>query len=108
MAYLLYYLYMNTTKKALWFKAKRYGWGWYPATWQGVVLTLVFCLCYAFLLVLFLGWLGAATMAGGADYRDLSLGILEFMAGFALLTWSMIALCTRFGEKPGWRWGDPK
>jgi hypothetical protein len=26
-----------TTK--LWFKAKNYGWGWYPITWQGWLIT---------------------------------------------------------------------
>jgi hypothetical protein len=29
-------------EKKLWFKAKRYGWGWTPVTWQGWVAVLVY------------------------------------------------------------------
>lgn len=97
---------MKKPQKELWFKAKRYGWGWYPVTWQGYLLTLGFTLGYVFLMFSFMGWMGAALEAGGADYRGASLAILEFLGAFALLTWGMIALCYRYGERPRWRWGD--
>ncbi len=96
---------MSTRPKTLWFKAKRYGWGWYPVTWQGYLSTLLFTLTYILLVTAYMGWLSAATMAGGADYRGLSLGTLEFLAAFAAVTWLMIVLCTRYGERPRWRWG---
>jgi hypothetical protein len=28
-----------------WFKRKRYGYGYYPATWQGVLSILIFLIC---------------------------------------------------------------
>ena len=28
--------------KKLWFRGKRYGWGWRPVTWQGWMVTLVY------------------------------------------------------------------
>lgn len=96
---------MTAPKKPLWFKAKQYGWGWYPVTWQGYAITLGFGLAYAALFILLLSWLGVATIDGGADYRQSSLSALEFIAAFALLTWGMIAICSRYGERPRWRWG---
>ena len=26
----------------LWFKAKMFGWGWYPITWQGWLITILY------------------------------------------------------------------
>lgn len=97
---------MKRRQSKLWFKAKRYGWGWTPVTWQGWLITLVFALLYTLLSIAFIGWLGAATEAFAVDYRGLSLSTLEFLAAFTLLTHALIRICTRFGEKPGWRWGD--
>jgi len=28
----------------VWFKAKRYGYGWYPSSWQGLLITITFLL----------------------------------------------------------------
>ena len=30
--------------KQLWFKAKTYGYGWYPVTWQGWLVILIYVL----------------------------------------------------------------
>lgn len=97
---------MKQRKTKLWFKAKRYGWGWTPVTLQGWLITLVFALLYTLLSIGFISWLGAATEALAVDYRGLSLSTLEFLAAFTLLTYALIRICTRFGEKPAWRWGD--
>lgn len=106
MAYFMYNSVMTRPQKVIWFKAKKYGWGWYPVTWQGALVTLAFTIGYVVLITLFMGWLGAATLVGGADYRGASLSTLEFLGAGALLTWAMIAVCARYGEKPGWHWGD--
>ena len=29
-------------EKTIWFKAKEYGWGWYPFTWEGWTVTGVY------------------------------------------------------------------
>ena len=38
--------YVRMENKKLWFRAKRYGWGWYPCSWQGwaVLAMYVFAL----------------------------------------------------------------
>lgn len=97
---------MKRRQTRLWFKAKRYGWGWTPITWQGWLITLGFAILYALLGITLISWLGAATEALAVDYRGVSLSILEFLAAIALLTYALVRICTRYGEKPGWRWGD--
>lgn len=91
--------------KKRWFRAKEYGWGWVPCSGEGWIATLLFAAGYAFLLISFMSWLGAAVRAHAVDYRGLSLGVLEFLASVALLTYVLVRICTRFGEKPRWRWG---
>ena len=39
----------------LWFKAKKYGYGWYPATWQGWLVILVYLTILGLLIYLALG-----------------------------------------------------
>ena len=34
--------------KKIWFKAKRYGWGWYPSTWQGAVCIFIWVILFVF------------------------------------------------------------
>jgi hypothetical protein len=71
------------TAKKLWFRAKEFGWGWYP------------CTC----------WLGAAEEAGGAGSRGDMLAIGEFVVLVVLLTYALFRVCYRYGEEPRWRWG---
>lgn len=80
----------------LWFKAKRFGWGWYPATWEGWLVLLV----WLAVLLAFTQW------QLGVLPKDLTpLETLSFvgpvLAWAALLTW----VCAKTGEKPSWRWG---
>lgn len=81
---------MDTNKKAIWFPAKRYGWGWsWPCAWQGWIVLIV--------------WLGL--LYGTAFLlmpKHLALGIAStFVLGAAL-----IVVCLIKGETPRWRWGD--
>jgi hypothetical protein len=81
---------MNT--KNIWFKAKRYGWGWTPSTWQGWLVLVVF-------LVLVIGntqrlQVGHATTVP-----------IEFLVETGLLVGVLIGICYWKGEKPGRRWG---
>ncbi len=76
-------------KKDIWFKRKLYGWGWYPSTWQGFFITLVFILLLVYIAVEFL-------VKG------------KFIEYFGLLTLLIILLmyiCYKKGEKPRWSWG---
>ena len=79
-----------------WFKAKTYGWGWTPATWQGWVVILIYVATIAAAAFLFLrpelatvGWIG-------------------YFSTIAVATTMLIGVCYKTGEKPGWRWGNRK
>ncbi|MDB5264536.1 MAG: hypothetical protein JWN64_107 [Parcubacteria group bacterium] len=96
---------MKKSQKRLWFRAKDYGWGWVPVTWQGWLITLIFGFLYAGSVILFMGWLGTTTETGGADLRNNLFSILEFIAWIAFLTFGLIRICYRYGERPVWRWG---
>ena len=78
----------------LWFKAKQYGWGWTPASWQGWV-SIVF---YIFLLIRIFS---NAYRTTDSASEILTTAIVPFL----LLTFLLIALCYAKGEKPQWRWG---
>ena len=84
-------------KKPLWFKAKNYGWGWYPVTWQGWLVLAVY------LLVIFGTVFTLIQLNVGPDIAP-----LIFLPVIALATVVMIIICFKTGEKPEWRWGKPK
>ena len=90
--------------KKLWFRAKTYGWGWVPVTWQGWAVTAGYTLIFTLLLLGFFAWIGPAKESG-ADAREITLGSLEFLAAILLLSYTLYRVCRRFGEKPRWRWG---
>lgn len=83
----------------LWFRAKRYGWGWVPSSWQGWLITLLY--------IAGLVWSGfrAGILAAGASEPN-TYFFTQYIAGVIALTVIMIAICYRKGEKPGWHWGD--
>jgi hypothetical protein len=79
---------MKKTKK-LWFKAKLYGWGWYPSSWQGLIILLLSISVFAFF------WI---KILKGQDVIFNSIAIAaDFLA--------LIIICYKTGEKPRWRWG---
>ena len=82
---------------ALWFKAKRYGWGWYPCSWQGwaILLMFVFALCVNFV------------FANNHSYSDSDF-LMAFLPQAYVLTVFLIIICHAKGEKPAWRWGSKK
>ncbi len=94
------------TRKArkLWFRAKEFGWGWYPVSWQGWLVTVLYALLFTLTLLIFVGWAGTAAEAG-VDTRDIVFGILEFLFVLFLLSYSLYRICMRYGEPPRWRWG---
>ena len=80
--------------KKIWFRAKRYGWGWYPATWQGWAVVFGYVAVLAGLICIF------------------ETNIEKFWMGYLIsvfvLTGVLIYVCYKTGEKPGWHWGDKK
>lgn len=77
----------------LWFKRKRYGWGWTPSTWQGWLVTLV----YIVLVVA-----SALTLDENSPPREI---IFTFALPLVLLTITFIRIAYKKGEKPHWQWG---
>ncbi|MDO8555910.1 MAG: hypothetical protein Q7R96_01920 [Nanoarchaeota archaeon] len=72
----------------LWFKAKCFGWGWFPCSWEGWVLTLVFLVIVVYLSI-YTSW-------------------MSFLRGWfvvGVLTGLLIGVCWLKGERPRWRWG---
>jgi len=85
---------LKKDKKKLWFRAKIYGWGWYPYSWQGwavLLLYLIVILSYGYLI----------------DMRDHSVGSTFYGVTpiIIIATGILIGICILKGEKPGWRWG---
>lgn len=81
-------------KNQYWFKAKQYGWGWYPATWQGWLTTLLFVLS-----VIVASWL----LLG--DEPESYTPVLWYVLWVALSIGVTLSICYKKGEKPRWRWG---
>lgn len=81
----------------LWFKAKRYGWGWYPSTWQGWAITLGYAVFITIIAV-------SAEQNFGTD-REAFFAILPILI---IATVLLLIVCYKLGEKPRWRWGDKK
>lgn len=107
MAYLRYYNPMSEHKRKvrkLWFRAKEYGWGWFPISWQGWAITVLYALLFTLSFLLFSSWIGAAAEAD-VETRDIVFGVVEFVTVITLLSYTLYRICLKWGEKPGWRWG---
>ncbi len=80
----------------LWFRAKRYGWGWTPVTWQGWAVMAAY-------MAVVLGWAGYEV--GGTGRRQPISAVWPGLVVILLLTALLIAICWIRGERPRWRWG---
>lgn len=81
-------------KERIWFKAKNYGYGWYPATWQGWLILLIYSLFFA-LNVLRIVY-----------YPELTNLLVWYLPETFIETAALIFICYLTGEKPEWRWGN--
>jgi hypothetical protein len=76
--------------KKLWFKAKRYGWGWYPSSFEGWMVMVVYVVIFV------------------AIFKNINTQP-QIISGIVLpifiLTGALIAICYWKGETPRWRWG---
>jgi hypothetical protein len=94
----------------LWFKARRYGWGWTPASAEGWIVTIVAAIA------LVAGNYVIATLArpvsGTGSIDDLMPRLSGSVLTAAVLGWNALVLgpatwiCWKTGERPRWRWGD--
>ncbi|HRH93909.1 MAG TPA: hypothetical protein PKV72_05260 [Candidatus Peribacteria bacterium] len=81
----------------LWFAAKRYGYGWYPVTWEGWLTVLLF-------VALLLLPTGLAPWIGPPRYSE-SAFAAAFVCYAAVLTCVLLFVCVKKGEPARWRWG---
>lgn len=81
--------------KKIWFKRKRYGWGWYPATKEGWGILLL--------------WLSAFIsneyyfLQGGSEDN---VNVAKFLGITFLITVGLVIISALTGEKPKWQWGE--
>ena len=83
----------RSSKKTVWFPAKKYGIGWgLPITWQGWVVLLLYI---------------ALSIIGTIYFKQKGKEIfIPFYIIF--LTSLFIYICWKKGEKISWRWGKHK
>lgn len=84
-------------KKILWFKAKNYGWGWYPCSWQGWLV-----------LAIYIGYLLFRSKAVNDMFDTSSSFVFRYSFETLFATILLIVICFITGEKPEWRWGGKK
>ena len=85
------------SSKIIWFKAKTYGWGWTPCTWQDWLIILVYAVAIT---------LNALQFNSSPHTKADVLG--SFAPITIVLTLLLILITYATGEKPGWRWGNKK
>jgi uncharacterized membrane protein YhaH (DUF805 family) len=84
-------------QKKLWFKAKSYGWGWTPCTWQGWAIIAMYIFAIISNVIFVNNHVGSSS-----DF------LMQFFPNVYILTVFLIIICYLSGEKPAWRWGNKK
>ena len=78
--------------QTLWFRRKRYGWGWYPVRWQGWLVILAF-VAYAAAMPFLIG-------------LDVHPDRVWWFVGLVVVgVVALITVCWKTGESPRWQWG---
>ncbi len=80
----------SSQPKKLWFKAKAYGWGWTPITWQGWLVTLLYLACVAYY----------AKDIGVNSSLPTMERFATFFVGLGGLTSLLVWICYKKGERP--------
>jgi len=81
--------------KKIWFKRKKYGWGWTFGTWESFVVFGLYVVINIFLFVII-----DPRSHSGSDT------LINFVPSFLALTAVFYFICWWKGEKPRWRWGN--
>lgn len=83
--------------KRKWFRAKDYGWGWTPCTWEGWTVLGVYLILFV---IEFIRLDKSSPSASDVP--------ISFWSRIFFYTIVLIAICAITGEKPEWRWGRKK
>lgn len=81
----------------IWFKRKRYGWGWYPATKEGWGVLLLWLTAFISNEYYFL-----------RDGDESNMQVAKFLGITLLITAGLIIISALKGEKPKWQWGEKR
>jgi hypothetical protein len=82
----------------LWFRAKRYGWGWTPAGVEGWLVMAAFVVA-----VVVDGGVLLYRVRHGVGARQ---ALVPFYAVLGGLVVALLVTCWKTGEPPRWRWGS--
>jgi hypothetical protein len=100
----------NNDQRPLWFKARRYGWGWTPCSIEGWIVTIIVMVAliagdYALIV---LGHPPAEIRSvDDAMPRLSTYGFIIAAIGWnALVLIPAVWICWKTGERPRWRWGN--
>jgi hypothetical protein len=77
--------------KKLWFKKKKIGYGWQPASKEGWIVTIVFII---------------SIINAAMKYADSNQTML--LVSIVVLTSIFMLIAYKTGEKPSWSWGLKK
>ena len=83
--------------KKIWFKAKEYGWGWTPCTWQGWMILIIYIIVTVSNFIVI-----------DKTSHSVSDSLINFCPNLFVNTLSLVLICYLSGEKPHWRWGKKK
>ncbi|MDD5649887.1 MAG: hypothetical protein PHF86_05610 [Candidatus Nanoarchaeia archaeon] len=81
-------------KKDLWFRAKKYGYGWYPINWKGWIVILIY-------VILLISWITLFF-----NFYSLEKNWIIYLIGIFILSSILVFISWKKGEKARWRWGD--
>jgi uncharacterized membrane protein len=73
-----------------WFKAKEYGFGWYPSTWQGWTVVLIYIVIFGILVYIF--------------ETNIEKYLIPYIISITILSLSLVYISYKKGEKTTWRW----
>jgi len=82
-------------KKEIWFKAKHYGFGWYPCTWQGWIISGIFI--FSILISSFII---------DNSFKSESTKMIVLYIEMIIFISILLYIGKSKGEKLGWRWGN--
>ena len=85
-------------QKRSWFKNKRYGYGWVPASWEGWLVLLIYIVLLAHILRNISLMSDAGRLEG--TWVVVAIGRVVF------LTLALFLVCLLKGEKLAWHWGE--
>jgi surface polysaccharide O-acyltransferase-like enzyme len=81
----------------LWFRARRYGWGWRPCSIEGWLVLLMFIAAVFASALIF----NIHIRNGG----DVATSTIVYAGTVVALAAALIAVCWKTGERPRWNWG---